>query len=127
MKEEKRQAIINSYQRVLDEISERHEYRANNYYNCVDDYSFGSPYHAAADEMVRYEAYNKMIYYLEMLDNGFIQKETRVDILTDLDGSVLATGSKRGKFGAFFIIENGFVGIPKNLKTLTGKVTSCML
>jgi hypothetical protein len=116
-----RDQIIASYQSVVDDIKQNNEYRMQNYFNCVDDYSFGNPYHAAADSSREYEARIKMNYSLETLEKGYCEIDSKVIVLTDLEGNQISVGARYGKFGLFFSTPTGCVGLPKKIKTLENK------
>jgi len=117
-----RQEIIAQYDKTMAEIEKRHEERAANYYNCIDDYSFGSSYHASADSSRINQARMLRDYSLEMLENGYCTIESECSILLDNNGNVCAEGTFYGKFGACFRLFNGgFISVPKKMETIKSK------
>ena len=120
--EARKQAILNTYENTMKGLRERQEYRAENYYNCVDDYSYGSPYHAAADSMVEHEARIKRDYALEMLENGYVTIDSHCPVLKNFDDEVCAVGVLYGKYGSFFpLINGGCVSVAKKQSTYEAK------
>lgn len=120
--EARKQAILNAYEKTMSDLRERQDYRMNNYYNCTDDYSYGSPYHAAADSMAENEARIKRDYSLEMLDNGYVTIETCCPVLLNFNDEVCAVGVMYGKYGRFFpLIEGGCVSVAKKQSTYEAK------
>lgn len=117
-----RQEIIAQYDKTMAEIEKRHEQRAENYYNCMDDYSFGSSYHASADSSREIQARMLRDYSLEMLENGYCTIKSECSVLFDRDGKLCAEGTFYGKFGACFrLFDGGFVSVPKKIETIKSK------
>lgn len=116
-----REQIIADYNRVIKEMNERREYRAQNYYNCIDDYSYGSPYHTAADSLTEGEARKRMELRLEMLEKGYCELLSHCDVLLDSNGNIVAEEARSGKYGYYFKTEDGFVGLPNKISTLEKK------
>jgi hypothetical protein len=114
-----REAIIASYDKKIKELEERQEYRAQNYYNCVDDYSFCNPIHDAVDSSFRVRALQCRDYELETLEFGFCTVVSMQSLLFNEAGEICAEGTNYGKFGSYFRLFNGgFVGVPKKAVTL---------
>lgn len=117
------QAHINA---LKIEHNKNTDYRMMNYYNCVDDYSWGGRCDQAQDhEMSRMKG---MLYnVLEQEENGGFCKEIAYAYeLQDMDGNVLSTKLVNGKFGLCFIIKKSehdvcFVGATKNQSTFAKK------
>ena len=121
-KELKRQEIVSNYEKTMADMEERHEKRAENYYNCVDDYSFNSPYHNAADSSRENQATMLRDYSLEMLDYGYCTIKSEYSVLMNTDGTICAEGTFYGQYGSCFRLFNGgFVGVPKKADTLLAK------
>jgi hypothetical protein len=117
-----REVIIASYNQKMAELQEREDYRFQNYYNCVDDYSFGSPIHAAVDSSTRRRAEKCRDYALETLEFGFCTIVSLQSLLLNEAGEICAEGTGYGKFGSYFRLFNGgFVGVPKKASTLEAK------
>jgi hypothetical protein len=117
-----REVIIASYKQKMAELQERHDYRFKNYYNCVDDYSFGSPIHEAVDSSTRRQAEQVRDYSLETLEFGFCTVISLQSLLLNEAGEICAEGTGYGKFGSYFRLFNGgFVGVPKKATTLEAK------
>jgi hypothetical protein len=118
--------IQNHINAVQIEHNKNSDYRMQNYYNCVDDYSWGGICDRAQDhEMMRLKG---MLYnVLEQEENGGFCKEiAHVYELQDMDGNVLSTRLVKGKFGLCFIIQHSehnvsFVGATKNQSTFAKK------
>lgn len=111
---------------VKIEHNKNSDYRMQNYYNCVDDYSWGGICDQSQDQqMMRLEG---MLYnILEQEENGGFCKEIAYSYeLQDMDGNVLSTKLINGKFGLCFIIQHSehnmsFVGATKNQSTFAKK------
>lgn len=117
-----REVIIASYNQKMAELQERRDYRFKNYYNCVDDYSFGSPIHEAVDSSTRRQAEQCRDCALETLEFGFCTVVSFQSLLIDEAGEICAEGTGYGKFGPFFRLFNGgFVSVPKKASTLEAK------
>lgn len=101
------------------------DYRAQNYYNCVDDYSSGGICDKAA-----YETISSCRGAIELLkkqaERGkpFVDEFT-VDVLTDMHGNVVSERIVNGKFGACWIIGSGdsvsFISTAKKMTTYNKK------
>jgi hypothetical protein len=118
--------IQNEINALKIEHNKNSDYRMMNYYNCVDDYSWGGRSDQAQDhEMSRMRG---MLYnVLEQEENdGFCKEIAYSYELQDMDGNVLSTRLVNGKFGLCFIIKKSehdvcFVSATKNQSTFAKK------
>jgi hypothetical protein len=114
----------------LDEMKKRHaensEYRMQNYFNCVDDYSWGGICDKAQDS-----AENGLSMVLNLLkeqeENGgfLIRKSTELE-LRDLDGNFVSNNIINGKYGPCFMFGTekegfNFCGLAKKQSTFEKK------
>lgn len=119
------QSRIASYQAQLKELQKQEAYRADNYFNCVDDYSWGGPC-SKANWNAQGKCQQAIQYLIEMADNGGFMEQTFIQsVLMTLDGQVVSEKIIFGKFGPCFIIGEGqtaqFISIPKKMATLQKK------
>lgn len=126
-KKEQISEIQARYQKSFDEIDKRREYRMENYYNCVDDYSFGGICDKADNE---YE--NKLRYCMaleiESVENdGYIYRTFKHSVLTDADGVVIGDRILSGRYGDFFLANGKYVGLAKKQSTFEKKGYKMML
>jgi hypothetical protein len=123
--EEQIKSLFASFDGADERQRKNEEYRMENYFNCVDDYSWGGLCDKAQNEARGYR--NSARYQLqEQLENGVFIREFEVNVLTDLDGNVVSDRLVNGKFGDCFMIKNGendvkFVGIAKKQSTYEKK------
>jgi hypothetical protein len=121
-KEAKRASILAAYKSTMDELGQRETERMERYFNCQDDYSWGSPYHQAADSLTCNRARIKRDLSLEMLDYGFCTIESLCSVLINSAGEICAESPFCGKFGwCFRLFNGGFVSVPKKAETLANK------
>lgn len=121
-KEAKRANILAAYKQTMDELNQRNDERMERYFNCQDDYSWGSPYHQAADSLTRREAEQRRDLGLEMLEHGFCTVNSVCSVLINEAGEICAESPFRGKFGyCFRLLDGGFVSVPKKAATLAAK------
>jgi len=118
--------IQNEINALKIEHNKNTDYRMMNYYNCVDDYSWGGRCDQAQDfEMSRMRGMLHNV--LEQEENGGFCKEIAYAYeLQDMDGNVLSKRLVNGKFGLCFIIQHSennvsFVGATKNQSTFAKK------
>ncbi len=120
---------VESFIKRANEIFEQHrknsQYRMENYFNCVDDYSWGGICDKAQSE--HSSALKQNIQNLqEQLELGkpFVQEFT-VDILTDLEGNIVSERVVDGKYGQCWLIEKSgnisFCGTAKKQATYNKK------
>lgn len=100
-------------------------YRMNNYFNCVDDYSWGGICDQSADrsrsqrESLRYALKDQ----LENGGNAFVETFD-IPVLCDMNGRELTDRVVSGKYGLCWIIGNDcptFVGVSKKQATYNKK------
>jgi len=119
-KEKQIQAIKDAFERAMAEINERREYRMRNYYDCIDDYSFGGICDKADNELEDMLRMQRDIKIEQVENDGFYFRTSMFYRLCDNDGNA-ALGTKHGQWGEFFVINDKCVSVPKRLATLTKK------
>jgi hypothetical protein len=120
--EARKQSILNAYESVMNRLKENEQARMDNYYNCVDDYSWGSPWHREATALAEREATVTRDLKLELLDNGYNVITTAQSVLIDFDGNVCAEGTRYGDYGSYFtLFSGGFVSVAKKQATFEKK------
>lgn len=118
------EALLSSYEAQDAEARKNSEYRMQNYFNCVDDYSWGGICDQAASQAESIRMHNRNVLK-NQLENG-IQKEVfTVNVLTDLDGNVVSETIVNGKFGPCWLIKNesgtSFLSVAKKAATYEKK------
>lgn len=119
-KEEQINEINESFERSLNEIRKRREYRMKNYYDCVDDYSFGGLCDKADDELQNKLEVERDIMIEQVKNDGKVLRHSTFHRLVSNDG-LFCDGIRYGKYGAYFTIGDKYIGVPKKLSTLTKK------
>jgi len=120
--EARKKSILDAYESVMKRLQEQEQSRMDNYYNCVDDYSWGSPWHREATALAEREAKIKRDLNLELLDNGYNEIETYMPVLMNFDGEICAEGTMYGQYGSFFkLFSGGFVSLAKKQATFEKK------
>jgi len=131
IREDLREKIVESILFLEKEITSRREgmkYRMENYYNCVDDYSYGGLCDKAAEESIL-ESKTKINIYKEFLERGEVVEVFEREILTDLNNKDLKAKVVDGRYGKVWIYtkeENNkvnaiFVGCAKKPVTYEKK------
>ncbi len=100
------------------------DYRLQNYYNCIDDYSSGGICDKAANENI-----SNCQSHIRNLENqkinGSVTDTFYQDVLCDLDGNVVSERVVSGRFGDCWIIGDGsnvqFIGCAKKVATYAQK------
>lgn len=123
--EEQVQSLIASFDRQDEEARKNTEYRMENYYNCVDDYSWGGRCDQAQNEARGYRN-SARTQLMNQLENGVFTEDFEVNVLTDLEGNIVSERLVDGRFGQCWLIkkENGaveFVGVAKKPATYEKK------
>ena len=108
------------HEKELAKINERREYRMKNYYDCVDDYSYGGACDRADDAAERTIDLSRDLR-IEEIKEGVIRREISHLELVDLDGNTVSDCPFTGRFGHSFPVDGGYVGIPKKMSTLEKK------
>lgn len=119
-KEERIKEIQEAYAKSFAEIDKRREYRMKNYYDCVDDYSFGGLCDKADNELEDRLRTERDIMIEQVRNDGKVIRTSFFHRLVSNSGEV-CDGAKYGQYGAYFAIDGKFVGVPKKLCTLTEK------
>ncbi len=121
-KDARRANILAAYEQTMSELNKRNDERMERYYNCQDDYSWGSPYHQAADSLTRREALLRRDLSLEQLQHGYCTLNSLCSVLINEAGEICAESPFYGKFGwCFRLLDGGFVSVPKKAATLAAK------
>jgi len=111
---------------MREEHRKNTDYRMQNYFNCVDDYSWGGICDQAQDR-----TYSNLSHVLNLVkeqeENGGFLTEVVTELeLRNLDGSVVSSNIIKGKFGNCFMWgteQNGFsfCGLSKKQSTFEKK------
>lgn len=118
-KEEQIKAVNESFEKCLKEIQERLEYRMKNYYDCVDDYSYGGICDKADDELEDKLRIKRDIIIEQIENDGkVVRKSSFYRLVSKTD---MCDGARSGRYGEYFTIDGKFVGVPKKLDTLIKK------
>lgn len=121
MNKEERIAAINArYDEAVAEINKRREYRMNNYYNCVDDYSWGGICDKADNELQDRLRTERDIEIEQVKNDGYYLRHSEFYRLVDDNGNE-ALGTSYGRYGHYFAIGGKFVSVPKRVATLEKK------
>lgn len=115
-------AINDSFEKSMERINESRRYRMENYYNCIDDYSYGGLCDKADDEAQRKLEVARDLR-IEKVKNGKIIKNTSHWVLEDLNGNVVSHRPFEGKFGWCFFdgVNNKWVSMAKRQETFLKK------
>ncbi len=119
-KEERINEINESFERSMNEIRKRREYRMKNYYDCVDDYSFGGLCDKADDELQNKLCIERDIMIEQVKNDGKVLRNSSFYRLVSNTGDT-CDGARFGRYGWYFIIDEKFIGVPKKLSTLAKK------
>lgn len=110
-----------AYESRIAQLREEEERRAERYYDCVDDYSYGGIC-SELNARQRREAEATFNRRVEFIVNGFVRKERRENVLKDLAGNIVARGTRDGQYGRYFKTEDGqFVSCSKKVATYEKK------
>ena len=97
------------------------DYRAENYYNCVDDYSYGGICDKVASENISANKRRIEMFNEQMNNGAFIQTEF-IEVLCDMDNKIVSDNVIDGKFGSCWrLTAGGFVSIAKKESTYAKK------
>lgn len=127
--QEEVESLIRGFDATRESHKENRQYRMENYYNCVDDYSFGGPCDRAQDEEGSKMNLAQSLLK-EQLENGKpFTEEFRIPVLTDLDGNIVSDRIVEGRFGECWIIIDkskefnnaSFVSVSKKNSTYNKK------
>ncbi len=112
-----------AYDETIKEINKDEDRLMENYYNCIDDYSWGGLC-SQANRLRRYQAEDKLQDEIEMIvRGGYILRTRQVNILRKLGtGELVATKTYQGRYGRFFRTDDGdFVSCSKKVSTYEKK------
>lgn len=111
---------------MIESARENSEYRMKNYYDCVDDYSWGGACDQAANQQI-----NSIRMVLDLLkqqeaNDGYIYKTITELELQTLEGKVLSNKIVKGRFGYCFVWDTDsegvkFCGLSKKQSTFEKK------
>lgn len=118
-KEEQIAEIEKSFAFGMSAIQERRNYRMKNYYDCVDDYSFGGLCDKADDELENRLRTTREIKIEEVMNDGKVIRQSSFYRL--VSDKSKCDGAKCGRYGEYFVIDDKIVGVPKKLSTLSKK------
>lgn len=98
-----------AYNRSIAYLDEQENYRMQNYYDCIDDYSWGGLC-SKANSMARDRENHILKVRVEsLLRGGYIVRTRKVNILRDKEtGELAAVGTHKGRFGRYFRINDAF-------------------
>lgn len=114
-------SMIESCNSSIKTSQEAEEYRMNNYYNCVDDYSWGGPCSKAADENIN-KCRSRIRIYEEQMKSGSITDSETMEVLCDMDGNIVSDKVIDGKYGMSWVLKSGgYVSVSKKEATYNKK------
>ncbi len=113
-------SINESFESKVRSIDERRQYRMENYYNCVDDYSFGGICDKADNELEDRCRVERGILIEQVQNGGYYVRTSSFYRLRDNEGHT-ADGASNGQYGSYFDINGKRVGVPKKVATLEKK------
>lgn len=118
--QDKINAINKWFDNAVAELDRGRKARMENYYNCIDDYSWGGICDKAANQQEDMWREQKRLQIEEVMNGGYFVVETETYRIVDAEGNC-STRCGCGEYGYFFSINGKFVGLPKRLATLTKK------
>lgn len=116
---------IQRWQSSIERSREGTNYRMENYYNCVDDYSWGGPCDRAADWNI-----SRCGSFIKLMEEQIAKPEPKIEyftreVLADLDCNIVSERIIKTKYGFAWIIGEGenveFVGCVKKASTYESK------
>jgi hypothetical protein len=116
--------FVSWYNEENEQMRKNSDYRMQNYYNCIDDYSWGGLCDKAADEAYakRLRLYNSL---QTQIKNGAFFEDVEISVLVDENDNVVSDKIVNGRFGECWILKNGndvkFVGVAKKQSTYNKK------
>ena len=110
-----------AYEEKIAEIDRRRDYRMKNYYDCVDDYSWGGICDKADNIAAAQAAHIRDLEIDAVLNDGWNKVIITKYALADADGNIVSETVKSGKFGYFWVVNDTCVGVPFRLSTLVKK------
>lgn len=120
-----KEELIKKVQDVFDkrvaEINARREYRMRNYYECVDDYSFGGICDKADNELEDIYRIERDILIEQINNDGHYYHKSSFYRLRNTNNGNVANGAFCGQYGLFFAIDGKYISLPKKVATLAKK------
>ena len=116
-------AAQESHDKTIAELRAQEDARMENYYNCIDDYSWGGLC-SKANAIARDRADKALQDRIEeIVRGGFLIRERRVNILRSIaTGEIVATGIHDGQYGPYFRTTDGkFVNLAIRVSTYEKK------
>lgn len=114
-------AARNAYNARIAELREEEDRRAEHYYDCLDEYSYGGICSTLNARQQR-EAEANFNRRVEYIVNGYVRRVRRENILKDLEGNIVARGTREGQYGRYFKTNDGkFVSCTKRVATYEKK------
>lgn len=101
-------------------VDERRNYRMENYYNCIDDYSWGGLCDKADNEYMDRLRVERDIKIEQVKNGGCYYRTSDIYRLVDGDGNQ-SDGCGCGEYGYYWRMNGRFVGLPKRIATLAKK------
>lgn len=100
--------------------------RMMNYYNCIDDYSYGGICDKVASESLSANRFTREMLKAQLANGKPLSDVAEVNVLCDLEVNVVSDRIVNGRFGLCWIIDNGngnvsFVGLAKKASTYAKK------
>ena len=120
--QEARIAEINAnFDAKVAEINKRRQYRMQNYYDCVDDYSYGGLCDKADNELEDRYRVERDILIEEVKNGGKREISSSFYRLKNQKGEVRCSGGSSGVYGQYFTADGKIIGLPKRITTLEKK------
>ena len=112
-----------AHDKAVKQLNEDEERRAEHYYDCLDEYSYGGPCSIANARAIRRADKVLADRIEEIVRGGYLLRERRVNILRSIEtGAIVATGTHEGTYGRYFRTEDGqFVSCTKRVATFEKK------
>lgn len=119
--------IITNCEASIKTSVDAENYRMENYYNCVDDYSWGGICSQAANENISRNR-NLINSLNEQMVNGSFIEDEYIEVLCDLNGNIVSNKIINGKFGFSWVLNGGgFVSVSKKESTYEKKGYKVMM
>lgn len=111
------------YESTIKELQEEEDRRAEHYYDCQDEYSYGGLC-SKVNAMARNRAWTRLQERIEeIVRGGYIIRTRKANILRKLGtGEVAAVGTHEGRYGRYFRTYDGqFISCAKKVSTYEKK------
>lgn len=113
--------LENGLKNLQAEESEKSEYRMQNYFNCVDDYSWGGLSDQASNQRLNQARYRIDLYKEQISSGGYLLRTSSNTCLYDLDGNFITDNIINTKYGQAFLFNGTFVSVAKKIETYNKK------